>query len=101
MPPINRSSDETSHQGLGDSPDATLPHKTLPLARSSNRLELNSQAELNLPGSSPAEQVINYSEAAPSEGCPWYAVVLNVEYVEELRSELHTEPFRDRDILHE
>ena len=67
----NRPLDETSHQGLGDSPDATLPHKTLPLARSSNRLELNSQAELNLPGSSSADEVTNYSEVAAPEGCPW------------------------------
>jgi hypothetical protein len=67
----NRPLDKASHQGLGDSPDATLLHKTLPLARSSNRLELNSQAELNLPGSSSGDEAINYSEAAPSEGCPW------------------------------
>ena len=65
----NRPLDETSHQGLGDSPDATLLHKTL--ARSGNRLELNSQAELNLPGSSSGGKAINYSEAAPPEGCPW------------------------------
>src|SRR5258708_2836216 len=31
MPPINRSSDKTSHQGLLGSPDATLLHKTLAL----------------------------------------------------------------------
>ena len=72
-----------------------------PLTPSSNRLELNSQAELNLPGNSSAEEVTNYSEVAATEGCPWYAIVLNVEYVEELRSELHMERFPDRDILHE
>jgi hypothetical protein len=60
-----------SHQGLGDSPDATLLHKTLPLARSGNRLERKSQAELNLPGRSAAGEAINYSEAAPPVGCPW------------------------------
>jgi hypothetical protein len=65
------STDETSHQGLGDSPDATLLHKTLPLARSGDRLELNSKAELNLPGSSSADEVTNYSEVAAPEGCPW------------------------------
>jgi hypothetical protein len=57
--------------GLGDSPDATLLHKTLPLVHSGNRLELNSQAELNLPGSSSAEEATNYSEVAAPEGCPW------------------------------
>ena len=62
---------KTSHQGLGDSPDATLLYETLPLARSGNRLELNSQAELNLPGSSSADQATNYSEVAAPEGCPW------------------------------
>jgi len=67
----DRPRDKTSHQGLGDSPDATLLHKTLPLARSGNRLELNSQAELNLPGSSSADQATNYSEVAAPEGCPW------------------------------
>jgi hypothetical protein len=66
----NRSLDKAPHQGLGDSPDATL-HKTLPLARSGNRLELNSQAELNLPGSSSANQATNYAEVAAPEGCPW------------------------------
>jgi hypothetical protein len=60
-----------SHQGLGDSPDATLLDKTLPLACSGNRLEPESQAELNLPGSSSAGEASNYSEAAPAEGCPW------------------------------
>ena len=60
-----------SHQGPGDSPDATLLHKTLPLARSGDRLELNSKAELNLPGSSSAAEVTNYSEVAAPEGCPW------------------------------
>jgi hypothetical protein len=78
-----------------------LPHKTEPLTRSGNRLELNSQAELNLPGSSSAGEATNYSEVAAPEGCPWQAIVLNVEYVEELGSELHMEPFRDRNILHE
>jgi len=72
-----------------------------PLAGSGDRLELNSKAELNLPGSSSADEVTNYSEVAAWKGCPWYAIVLNVEYVEELRSELHMEPFPDRDILHE
>ena len=64
---------QTKHRirALGSSPDATLLHKTLPLARSSNRLELNSQAELNLPGSSSGDEVTNYSEVAPPEGCPW------------------------------
>ena len=67
----NRPLDNASHQGLGDIPDATLLHKTLPFARSSNRLELKSQAELNLPGNSSADEVTNYSEVAPPEGCPW------------------------------
>ena len=67
----NRPLDNASHQGLADSPDATLLHKTLPLARFGNRLELNSQAELNLPGSSSADQATNYSEIAAPEGCPW------------------------------
>ena len=59
-----------SHQGLGDSPDPTL-HKPLPLAGSGDRLELNSKAELNLPGSSSAGEATNYSEVAAPEGCPW------------------------------
>jgi len=59
-----------SHQGLGDSPDPTL-HKPLPSAGSGDRLELNSKAELNLPGSSSADEVTNYSEVAAPEGCPW------------------------------
>ena len=67
----NRSLDKASHQSLGDSPDAMPLHKTLRLARSGNRLELNSQAELNLPGSSSADQATNYSEVAAPEGCPW------------------------------
>jgi hypothetical protein len=62
---------DASHQGLGDSPDATLLHGTLPLAGSGNRLEPKSQAELNLPGSSSAGQASNYSEAASPIGCPW------------------------------
>ncbi len=78
-----------------------LLQKTLPLARFGNRLELNSQTELNLPGSSSAGEATNYSEVAPPKGCPWQAIVLNVQYVEELRSELHIELFYDRDILHE
>ena len=58
-------------RALGESPDAMLLHKTLPLARSGDRLELNSQAELNLPGSSSAGEATHYSEVAASEGCPW------------------------------
>ena len=57
--------------GLEDSPDATLLHETLSLARSGNHLELNSQAELNLPGSSSAGEATNYSEVAAPKGCPW------------------------------
>jgi hypothetical protein len=67
----NRPLYHASHQSLGDSPDATFLNKTLPLARSGNRLELNSKAELNLPGSSSAEEATNYSEVAAPEGCPW------------------------------
>ena len=39
--------------------------------RSGNRLERNSQAELNLPGSSSAGETTHYSEVAAPEGCPW------------------------------
>ena len=67
----NRPLDNASHQGLGDSLDATLLDKTFPFARSGNRLELKSQAELNLPGNSSADEVTNYSEVAAPEGCPW------------------------------
>ena len=63
--------DKTSHQGLERSPDATLLHKTLPVARSGNRLELKSQAELNLPRSSSAGEATNHSEVAAPEGGPW------------------------------
>jgi hypothetical protein len=65
-----RPSDKAPHPGLEDSPDATLLHETLSLARSGNHLELNSQAELNLPGSSSGDEASNYSEAARPEGCP-------------------------------
>jgi hypothetical protein len=67
----NRPLDNASHQGLGDSPDATPLRKTLHLARSGDRLELNSKAELNLPRSSSADEATNYSEVAAPEGCPW------------------------------
>jgi hypothetical protein len=66
----NRGLDNASHQGRGDSPDATF-YKPLPLAGSCDRLELNSKAELNLPGSSSAGEATHYSEVAAPEGCPW------------------------------
>lgn len=65
------------------------------------RLELNSQTELNLSRSSSGGEATNYTEVATSEGCPRQTIVLNVEYIEELRSELHMESFCDRDVLHE
>ena len=44
-----------------------LPHTHWPLGPSSNPLELNSQAELNLPGNSSADEVTNYSEVRALE----------------------------------
>ena len=63
-------------------------------------LKAESQAELNLPWSSSRSECRDYAKSRRSKRSTRRTVVLKVEDIEELRSELHGKVFRDMLLLH-